>query len=1336
MQAPSAILLPARLETRFYGPGEQIPNRPNDPTTGRRLQVLVIPDVCWYDRHDPAPTPDELDLLRLAVRAAGGPLLGTPDAPASPAAAAAFDRLAGQLGPGRAAWLARTFPPVQGPNGPEPPAHITTAPGPRRTRLFGLPEHITLYADDGTAGPVRLATSTVGALDLNPQADGTWITWDTLAAAGLTFTVDLTAQGIAPEAIRCLYVTGLGTTQAAELFERHLAAGQLGLAGTGTPVHTVAGAPAADLAADPQVWRALAEHPRSGEDVGLSLALTGDPNRLARVPGSDTPGTWPRDDLLTLLFPGLFGHTLHHLWEITGPDGRAAVHLGQWAEEWLRPQGPWPPVRIGAQPYGLWPVTTLTDWQSAPEPVPVEAALAAHLPPVRAAVADAAASPAGAPGAPAPPPTVVGADSEQLWDLLARTPVSTRYDVRLVFLLATLQPALSPAEFGQAVSWWKQCADQGVLPLLGAAPGAIPAETGDSVPLDLGPVLPGPHGSPRAEPRMTLTKAQEMLAEAPARWLAEMHRFLAAVFTLGEPAPVELRLLLDPEPPMDWWPSSLLFRLLVVTGLEATAGRTDPEPVTQPGDKALGVRALDAVGPTPASPGEEAYKRFSEALERLRQWTEDLANRDPAVQRTEIAALERALGALLDTAGHRIDPWITGLAQHRLADVPAGSPRPLGLYAWADRPFTGKPGPRPDIGFLLAPSDLQAHTAVLLRDQALRHPGPAWRFDVDSAKVRAAARLAEEIRIGAHPGEAVGRLVEQTLAARDVIDRVRAAFPLRTEHAGRRTCDGLAVLRAALGRDGSVAPGSGPADTPAAALTDPPVSLTPAQLAAVRDLGPVVDTYADLLLAEAVHDVVCGRPEAAGRTMDAAAGLATPPDLDVLRTRRPGRTVHTTVLAVLPDRSPPGGAPVAVASPALADWLDRAGGSAAGPDWTWSVATDHGDVKITLQDLELTPPDTLAFGPADLDRLAAEAASGPTPASLPSLVKRPAAADLVRRLAATLTARPPTAADLGLDDPALDTQVAAALATRLDVLGTLARRLSQDLQTRTPDSLTRARAFGIAPAADPLLTDPAQSLQDRQARAKKTLDGRLAALGPAAADRPAHHLAADLSRLAVGHDRLPVLAALDVGRLGPLVPDHGKLESQWLELTAAVRPALAGIEAHQARCDLDRVPRLAVASTHPGDPWLQQPLATRPAGGPAGGDPRLLVAFGPDQLPAAGPVAVGVLDTWAETVPVGWVPPGPDQPEPVQPAGAAFAFTAPAARPPQAVLLAVPATPGGTIDADQLPAIVAEARLTAHARMARSEDLQVLDLLLPSALLPAFEHGGFQFRPDADPEDW
>ena len=59
------------------------------------------------------------------------------------------------------------------------------------------------------------------------------------------------------------------------------------------------------------------------------------------------------------------------------------------------------------------------------------------------------------------------------------------------------------------------------------------------------------------------------------------------------------------------------------------------------------------------------------------------------------AELERALRATLDTATHRMDPWVTGIAWRRL-DQHAQSGRArhrLGAYGWLDGPFRGTPGP-------------------------------------------------------------------------------------------------------------------------------------------------------------------------------------------------------------------------------------------------------------------------------------------------------------------------------------------------------------------------------------------------------------------------------------------------------------------------------------------------------------------------------------------------------------------------------------------------------------------------------------------------------------------
>ena len=179
-----------------------------------------------------------------------------------------------------------------------------------------------------------------------------------------------------------------------------------------------------------------------------------------------------------------------------------------------------------------------------------------------------------------------------------------------------------------------------------------------------------------------------------------------------------------------------------------------------------------------------------------------------------------------------------------------------------------------------APSPGQALTAAVLRDRAVNDPSATrWNMQLTSRTVRGADALAEQVRTGAHLGEAAGREVERVVAVRADVDRLRARFPLRTEHAGRRTCDGLAVLKA-----------------------DPAtLGLDATRLAGLDDLRAALDAYGDLLVAEAVHHVTEGRADVAGAVLDAAAGLARPPQLALLQTTRSGRALATSVVLALPD---------------------------------------------------------------------------------------------------------------------------------------------------------------------------------------------------------------------------------------------------------------------------------------------------------------------------------------------------------------------------------------------------------------------------------------------------
>ena len=104
----------------------------------------------------------------------------------------------------------------------------------------------------------------------------------------------------------------------------------------------------------------------------------------------------------------LWGHGLKDVWGL----GDQSFPLGLWAAENLLPEGPLPAIRIGNQPYGLLPATSLRRWVTQPGDPGVESKLTSVLRDARRNWA-AAASAAG---------TSVGADTDRLLDLIGRVP--------------------------------------------------------------------------------------------------------------------------------------------------------------------------------------------------------------------------------------------------------------------------------------------------------------------------------------------------------------------------------------------------------------------------------------------------------------------------------------------------------------------------------------------------------------------------------------------------------------------------------------------------------------------------------------------------------------------------------------------------------------------------------------------------------------------------------------------------------------------------------------------------------------------------------------------------
>jgi hypothetical protein len=619
-------------------------------------------------------------------------------------------------------------------------------------------------------------------------------------------------------------------------------------------------------------------------------------------------------------------------------------------------------------------------------------------------------------------------------------------------------------------------------------------------------------------------------------------------------------------------------------------------------------------------------------------------------------------------------------------------------------------------------------------------------LNITSQTARAAERLAQQIRVGAHLAEALGREVERIVARTAAIEQLRRDFPVRTEHAGKRVCDGLRVL----------------------ARRPFPLPVDAAQEAALRELRDALDAYGDLLVADAVHHLVEGRAEVAGAVMNAAAGLGRPPELSLLRTPREGRAVSTSVMLAL-RHVPPGPLPATDAEraalrpgvtldPSVAPFLAAEVGAASRWDFEVSVSAGTGPPRtrtVRLGDLGLQPADALALTRGRLEQLAVERAAQleDLDVGAPGFTSRVVGGTATERYERAvrlvgLVGRNPggrraLSEDPSAVDPATD-RIDASLLERYAMVREACAALVRSLRAQVallgpnneiggadPAILRRLSLaclrWGVAPdpprrAADP--AGPPITAADR--RRHRLIDGARASLDllearlavapdtAAAAELP-HGEFLDAAAALVSPTGQVALtgtvAASDIPSLTRASGERG-LDPSWLTVAAAVRPALARLEAHQLTASAPLRPW----TNRPRDPWQTDTA-----------DPRRMIAvYGTRQVDLARlapetPVAVAAVDRFSEVIPAADLF-----------TGAAFGFDAPASRAPQAILLAVPPVTAKPLDQETLVQIVAETRELAHARMARPVDLDPqFWALAPTALLPA--SGAMATRLEAGP---
>jgi len=1194
------VLLPMRLETRY--------RRPAKDGDAWRLRVRVHPDPVALAGPPLPASRQEAERVAACWTHAGGDL-------STDEGAAAFMALAGAVGGARAAFLLRQVPVVPVGDG----FSLTQAYPEQGERGFdyraALPAVLQLWGDPGTGlrllGELRpdlvaiAAQGDIGTSMAAVQPDQVPELWWTSYTKALD--VHLATEVPLPDGphLDVLLVTGLSDTDPREVLEAHAGNGTLGLMPPMTATNTVAGQPTTDVGRDPARWLAVVRANGSGTASGLAGVLTSEP-RLDGVPAIDTGLLDVVPQLVTALWPVLWQRWLKDV------ENSAETHrMGDWASRNLSPLGSWPALRIGDVPYGVLPAVDLAHWTTAPHDGVVEQGVTSVL----GSLVSAWSASVSAGG------TAAGADADRLLEIIGRIPTSRQLGSRaflpleVVALLEAIVNGKSPQD---TIAEWEAMA----APSLEHEPP--PGRRYQA----FGYVQPGAGGGGSMRELLegylgttweTLAFGDEEQTRPPL-----LVRLIRHALLLTQAEVSRLR-------PEVWagWTRRYLPPLDVARTLanDASFGRQVSELPQYAQDR------LDEENP-PNPDALAIVRQFHDVRDAVRE----LAARDDAL--LDSGPLAPAVAAVIDTSSHRIDPWVTAVGTRRLRRLIARDvPRRIGAYGWVDdlNP-TDDPTPPTTAGLLHAPGNAQALAAAVLRDHAVHDDDPRWQITARSDLVRLAARLGGDVRLGVHVSEALGREIERRAGDPAVVLELRRRFPARPEWAGRRVCDGQQVLDA-----------------------DP--AMVPATVGSLDDLRHVVDTYGDLLVADAVHDVVSGRAAAAQESMEAAAGLGAPPELRILRTRREGFSVRTTVLLALPTGTPDPRSPVTVADPALGALLESETGPATA--WTWTLDAS----SVTLAELGLGVPDAVLFPQARLDTLAAAELGGRATGGTASTRRR--GLDQLCSLLDVQRGLPDVAEDPATGDAELRDRLARLRASSAEVLAGL--------------------------LAEPAVTGPALAWGLPDESTADVLRTRIETAGDPATDATADAatLADRIHALLAPASGLPLICT---GTL-PVVTSAPDLDQDWLEVVAAVRPAVARLEAHQ------------VAQAWPGavsDPRRIWAVPVR--------SERHIVVYGPAAT-AAGPAGIALLDDWAETVP-----------SRRHTTHAAFGFDAPRARAQQAVLLAVPPHEQTPLTAEALPSIVLSTRELARARMAQPNQLGAWSLAVPTSMVLAAGPAGSDLK--------
>lgn len=1358
------LLLPVRLETRFSPRSDG----------GADLRVRVYPDAVHVDSHEPGLTPDEVTWGRHFWEATWRAGADTG------AARRAWHQLVERFDRPRAAWIAQALTPKNVEDRPATPlpddvplgaaiafpavetkaAAWTRAPEtrvlPDRWWVMGYAGGQLVLTGAGRPIPDRLPVGPDPGAEGEPgtvvDAGMRWMTeFAEAERVGMGIRLRLTAEQAAGFDVLLVFGTR-GEADVAALIDVHRFTGGVGFVPQGTPSNNTGDHPSGTDGADPDDARSFAEERApsavaADSNAGVLAAALGLPGALL-APLAHATDREPADarHMNRALWPATWGYALSQMY---GPPLTAADLA--WARDrfvaGVRAQGPLPALRVGRQPYGVLPVTSLHLWRATAtadaETTRRETALRDLLLRLAAFWHNRLVGVPRVGRSPNDP-------DRDFTDLLSMDAVSSGYGLGHLVGEASLQQLwtylMPPGGSTQRnlAHWWRKQAE--------AAQGALAAIGAPWTPRVARASFAGPRRLLReaepaaANPVAGLLAATDLealrqgtgtqgLTEALLRHGLLLAYWAAAAELAGHsgPLPVDPEIV-TPDTPTPW-------RLLATP----LAGVTDAPLWSH-------LRGLEAV---PDGAGAAAVA----PLVALRESLAHLASVDAG-------RLDGLRAATLDLASHRLDAWITSFATERLGALRAAgvSGTLVGGYGWVvnlrpgptaepvSLPGEGSPLLRPaaNPGFTHTPSLAQAATAAVLRSGHLTHAtadaADLLAVDLSSARVRLAAWILNGVRQGQPLGALLGYRFERRLQdaglARFIAPFREAAPLVAGKMPGSGPAPGQPVEAIAAGNvvDGLLLQrrwrAAGSLDALLAGIARPPDAAD--LLAAGHDLDhalmtldDAVDAVADALLAESVHQAVQGNPSRTASTLDAiAAGAAPPPELDIARTPRTGSALtHRLVALVDADAGPPPAwdarSPRAAAEPRLNAW---AAGLLPDPtrvrclverlDAAGAVVAVH---EVRLAELGLAPLDAVyaatvgesAASELEARILAAAGGEGRVARGRgegwgPGDFGYGEVAAMLRAVNALVTgARGLDGSELDLPEANRATGVdLAELAGRADAAVQALAGLAADLGAGTAPVLAdRAGRFGLGFPADA----DAVAAAARQAAARLARIDGLAAGG----DPVRYHVARLKLVFGDGFVVLPVFRASNEDDLARALGASSEVQegdplavTTWLARAARVREGADRLDAARRYAEAAGTaaqPALRVAQLpfREGDRWVGLPLAD---GVPLSPSRFSLIVEADAGLDVGRPLAGLMLDEWVEVVPGG-----------SETTGLVFQYDQPDAAPPQSLLIAVPPDldAGWTLHA--LQQVLLDTLGLARLRLVEPEMLGALGQYLPAA---------------------